>query len=62
MARDQNTRAQVEAIIAAQAPREKRLKDADDILNNVGDVSTLVLEVEKLHRYYLQLAADLKDP
>jgi dephospho-CoA kinase len=52
MARDNNSREQVEAIINTQPPREVRVKDADDIILNDGDSEQLKLEVEKLHQLY----------
>lgn len=57
MARDQNSREQVEAIIAAQASRKERLLGADDIIVNDGGLAQLEVEVEKLHDMYLKLAA-----
>ena len=58
MERDQNSRSQVEAIISAQAPRTERLRDSDDVIVNDGDISQLAVEVEKLHRLYLEIAED----
>ncbi len=56
MARDNNSRQQVEAILNAQPSREDRLQDADDIIVNEGDLAGLELEVEKLHALYLALS------
>ncbi len=56
MVRDGNTRSQVEAILAAQPSRELRVKDADDIILNDGDIEILETEVEKLHERYLSAA------
>ena len=56
MARDGNTRGQVEAILAEQPSRELRVKDADDIILNDGDINILETEVEKLHARYLSAA------
>ena len=56
MARDNNPRSQVEAILEAQPPRNLRLKDADDIILNEGNVEHLAVEVEKLHQLYLKEA------
>jgi len=53
MARDNNSRQQVEAILDAQPPREDRLRDADDLIVNEGDLAQLEVEVEKLHALYL---------
>ena len=56
MARDNNPRSQVEAILEAQPPRNLRLRDADDIILNEGNVEHLAVEVEKLHQLYLKEA------
>lgn len=56
MARDNNSRAQVEAILEAQPPRQVRLRDADDVILNDGDIEQVTVEVEKLHALYLSLA------
>ena len=46
------------AMIAAQASREQRLRAADDILVNTGTLDDLQHKVETLHRRYLALAAE----
>lgn len=56
-ARDGATRAQAEAILAAQATRERRLAAADDVISNEGELSALRDQVERLHARYLELAA-----
>lgn len=48
--------AQVRAIMAAQASRQQRLAAADDVIDNDGDVVTLVPQVDRLHALYLALA------
>lgn len=48
--------AQVRAIMAAQANRQQRLAAADDIIDNDGDSSALVPQVERLHTLYTELA------
>ncbi|MEM7003058.1 MAG: dephospho-CoA kinase [Pseudomonadota bacterium] len=57
MARDQNTREQVENIMQAQASRSQRQALADDIVLNDKDLSHLHTEVDALHQAYLKLAA-----
>jgi dephospho-CoA kinase len=49
-------RAQVEAIIAAQASREQRLQAADDVVDNGGDPSLIESQVRALHARYMALA------
>ena len=57
MARDGSDRTQVEAIIAAQISRERRLAAADDVIVNDRDLEHLDAEVTRLHERYLALAA-----
>lgn len=54
--RDHLTVEQVKTILAAQAPRQEKLKVADDLIENSGNLENLSQQVEKLHRFYLQLA------
>ncbi|OUS10677.1 dephospho-CoA kinase [Gammaproteobacteria bacterium 53_120_T64] len=56
-ARDDNTREQIEAIIAAQLPREERLARADDVIDNSGTLADLQRGVATLHQQYLEIAA-----
>jgi dephospho-CoA kinase len=42
------------AIIASQTPRAERLKLADDVISNDGDLDALSDQVDALHRRYLQ--------
>ena len=55
-ARDNNTREQIEAIIAAQLPREERLARADDVIDNSGPLAALQSAVAVLHQQYLAIA------
>ncbi|MEQ8428646.1 MAG: dephospho-CoA kinase [Gammaproteobacteria bacterium] len=54
--RDNRTEAMVEKIIASQASREQRLAQADDVISNDVTIDELEMNVEKLHRKYLELA------
>jgi dephospho-CoA kinase len=47
---------EVRAIMAAQLPRAERLKRADDVISNDGDIAALRAQVEALHVRYLELA------
>lgn len=49
-------RAEIERIMAVQAPRERRLAIADDVMDNDGDREKLRKQVEMLHARYLQAA------
>jgi dephospho-CoA kinase len=51
------TPAAVEAIMANQASRDERLRHADDIVRNDGDLATLRASVEALHQKYLEKAS-----
>jgi dephospho-CoA kinase len=56
MSRDNNSREQVEAIISTQPDRDLRIRDADQVIVNDGEVSRLALEVERLHQLYSTLS------
>ena len=55
-ARDAVTTSEIDAILATQASREKRLAVADDIVVNDSNLEHLHNEIERLHHCYLQLA------
>ena len=62
-ARNNMPRAELEAILAAQASREERLQIADDVLVNDGTLEQFHGAIARLHRSYLQLAAgERRDP
>ena len=61
MARDDNDEAQVRRIIAAQSPREDRLKRADDVIENDKGLGALDRAVAELHARYLALAVARDD-
>jgi len=52
MARDANSRDQVERIIAAQMPREKRLHKADVVVDNTKLISDVERQVSELHTQF----------
>ncbi len=54
--RDQLTTEQAKAIIATQISRQERLKFADDIIQNIGNLAKLHQQITALHQRYLQLA------
>lgn len=56
MQRSKLDRAQVDAIMAAQATRAARLAVADDVVDNGGDLDSLRPQVDRLHRTWLALA------
>lgn len=56
MARDDLTASEVEAIMKTQAPREARLRAADDIISNATDIDAVRAQVANLHQAYLALA------
>jgi len=55
-ARDGSTLEQARAILNAQTSRAARLKAADDVIQNDGDLSAVRDQVSALHARYLQLA------
>lgn len=55
--RNIHTETEIRAIIAAQIKREQRLAVTDDIVENTGDVPTLIKHIERLHHKYLSLAS-----
>lgn len=56
-ARDGRSAAEIRAILSAQADRARRLKMADDVIDNTGDMAALKAQVDALHRKYLTQAA-----
>jgi dephospho-CoA kinase len=56
LARDGETLAGAEAILAAQTSREARLSRADDVIDNTGSLADIETAVLDLHRRYLALA------
>lgn len=54
--RDGMTRELAEAILASQADRETRLEQADDVIDNNGDIAGLTAQVDGLDRCYRGLA------
>lgn len=57
MSRDHLDEASARSIMATQATRAERLRAADDILLNEGDIGMLREYVARLHGFYLELAA-----
>lgn len=57
MRRDGLPRAEAAAMIAAQAKRAVRLAAAHDVIDNGGDERATLVQVERLHRLYLELAS-----
>jgi dephospho-CoA kinase len=58
MARSALPAAQVQAIMAAQAPRQARLAVADDVVDNGGTLDALLPQIERLHATYLTIAEE----
>ena len=54
MDRDNNTRAQVQAIVDAQASREQRLQAANFVITNDQDLPFLHKQIDTLHRDLLK--------
>jgi dephospho-CoA kinase len=56
VARDSNDEAQVRRIMAAQMGRDERLQMADIVIDNSGTLEDLHLQVDELHKEFLQRA------
>lgn len=56
IARDEVSENQARASLSAQASRETRLRIADDVIDNNGEVENLDSAVAKLHRQYVSLS------
>ena len=54
-ARDELEETQIRRIMHSQATRENRLAAATDIIDNTGDISSLNVQIEKLHETLLSL-------
>ncbi len=53
--RSQLSEAQIRTIMQAQCTRAERLKAADDVITNDGDITALQQQVETLHLKYLEM-------
>lgn len=60
--RDGLEESEITRIIQSQVGREERLAAADDVIENVGSMSRLQSQVEKLHGFYLDLARKVIRP
>jgi dephospho-CoA kinase len=58
--RDNRSLDEIQAIIACQVNDDKRIKAADDILENNSDFSMLASEVNRLHEKYICLSSAYK--
>jgi dephospho-CoA kinase len=56
MARNNLPKAQVRAIMAAQASRQQRLDAADDVIENGGGIEALEPQIDRLHHLYLEMS------
>lgn len=50
--------AEIRRIVDSQASRSRRLEGADDVIDNSGNPAALEDRTRRLHRYYLELAAN----
>ena len=56
MRRDGSSESLVRQIMASQPSSEERRNIADDVIENNGDTTTVLNEVDRLHHVYLELA------
>ena len=54
--RDRSDKTAIADIMAQQASRAERLRAADDVIRNDGDLASLRMQVQQLHRQYLAAA------
>ncbi len=59
LARDQSEPATIKKIMTAQIDRKKRLSLADDIIDNSGQPSESMEQVQKLHQIYTKLTKNV---
>jgi dephospho-CoA kinase len=52
------SREEILAIMATQIGQAERVRRADDVIRNDGDLAALAAHVAALHRTYLDLAAE----
>lgn len=57
MKRSGLSREEVLAIMATQLPRDERLRNADDVVDNEGDLAALKPQIAPLHRQFLKFAS-----
>lgn len=55
--RDGMSQQQIASILATQSDRDSRLRAADDVVVNDGDLAELHRKIDQLHRRYLKLAS-----
>ena len=55
MARDAESEGQARRILGAQASRDERLKIADEVIHNDGDLAATLDQVKTLHQQYLAM-------
>ena len=53
MQRSGLSEAEVQNIISQQTSRDERLRRADDVISNEGDIAALATQVERLHLGYI---------
>ena len=56
MRRDGSSESLIRQIMASQPSSEERRNIADDVIENNGDTTTVLNEVDRLHNIYLELA------
>ena len=56
MRRDGSSESLVRQIMASQPSSEERRNIADDVIENNGDTTTVLNEVDRLHHVYLERA------
>lgn len=58
--RNRYTESEIHAIMSTQWSREQRLAEADDVIDNNGDLGYLINQINTLHYYYQSLNTTTK--
>lgn len=55
-ARDNVSKSQVEKIISSQMDRDQKIKKADDVIVNDGEINDLISKIDDIHQKYIEIA------
>lgn len=55
-ARDNVSKSQVEKIISSQMDRDQKIRKADDVIVNDGEINDLISKIDDIHQKYIEIA------